>query len=99
MRFIQVHVVDRLLTFLHLTDPEAGKAQDAFVVERGAERRFGPEALRLAQLVPGYDHNREAAVALLEWLEARVEVNAELAAEIRRLAGPVSEWPATTSSA
>jgi hypothetical protein len=85
MRFIQVHAVDRVLTFLHLTEPGAGR-QDPFVVERGAERRFGPDVLPLAQLLPGYAHNREAALAMLEWLEARADVSEVLAAAIRQLA-------------
>jgi hypothetical protein len=86
MRFIQVHTVDRVLTFLHLTEPDVGEQQDLFVVERGAERRFGPDVLPLARLAPGYAHNREAALAILEWLEARTEVNDVLAAAIRQLA-------------
>jgi hypothetical protein len=86
MRLIQVHAVDRLLTFLHLTEPAAGRQQDVFGVERGAERCFGPEALPLVKFAPGYERNREAALAILEWLEVRAEVNDVLAAEIRRLA-------------
>jgi hypothetical protein len=86
MRFIQVHAVDRVLTFLHLTEPGGGRPQDLFVVERGAERRFGPDVLPLARLVPGYAHNREAALAMLEWLEARADVSEVLAAAIRQLA-------------
>jgi hypothetical protein len=86
MRFIQVHAVDRLLTYLELTESAAGAKQDVFVVERGAERRFGLDALPFARLVPGYDHNREAALAMLEWLEARTEVSDVLAAAIRELA-------------
>jgi hypothetical protein len=85
-RFIQVHAVDRALTFLRLTEPGAGRPHDLFVVERGAERRFGPDVLPLAQLVPGYAHNREAALAMLEWLEARADVSEVLAAAIRQLA-------------
>src|SRR5215218_559309 len=53
MRLIQVHAVDRLLTYLELT--ENVPAQDEFVVERGAEQRFGPDVLPLGELVPGYD--------------------------------------------
>lgn len=86
MRLIQVHAIDRLLTFLELTDPAASAKQDVFVVERGAERRFGAEVLPLAQLAPGYAQNREAALAMLEWLEARTEVSTVLAAAIRHLA-------------
>jgi hypothetical protein len=87
MRFIQVHAVDRLLTFLYLTEPEGRSQQDAFVVERGAERLFGSDVLPLASLVPGYDGNRDAALALLDWLEERADVDGALAAEIRRLCG------------
>jgi hypothetical protein len=85
-RFIQVHAVDRLLTYLYLTEPVAPARQDAFVVERGAERRFGADLLPLSSFAPGYDRNGEAALAMLEWLEARVAVNAALAASIRQLA-------------
>jgi hypothetical protein len=85
-RLIQSHAVDRLLTYLELTEP--GPRQDLFVIERGVERSWGPDVLPLAQLVPGYDRNREAALAVLGWLEARAEVDPTLAAEIRRLAAP-----------
>jgi hypothetical protein len=89
-RFIQSYAVDRILTYLYLTEPGAQPQQDAFVVERGAERRFGPDVLPLASFVPGYDRNHEAALAILEWLEARAEVNGALAAAIRELARPGS---------
>jgi hypothetical protein len=84
-RLIQNHAVDRLLTYLELTKPGNAR-QDAFVLERGAERRFGPDVLPLSEMVRGYDRNREAALAILDWLEARVDVDRALAAEIRRLA-------------
>ncbi len=84
-RLIQTHAIDRLLTFLELT--EGISRQDAFVVERGAERRYAPEVLPLSMMVPGYDRNREAALAILAWLEARADVDATLAAAIRLLAG------------
>jgi hypothetical protein len=84
-RLIQVHAVDRLLTYLELTMPGSGR-QDAFVLERGVETRFGPDVLPLSEIVLGYDRNREAALAILDWLEARVDVDRALAAEIRRLA-------------
>ena len=84
-RLIQQHAVDRLLTYLELTTGSV--RQDVFVLERGAETRFGPDVLPLSKIVLGYDRNREAALAILDWLEARVEVHPTLAAEIRRLAG------------
>jgi hypothetical protein len=86
MRLIQVHAVDRLLTYLDLTGEAVSERQDPFAVERGAERRFGPNTPGLAELVPGYEHNREAALALLDWLETRAEVDATLAGAIRELA-------------
>jgi hypothetical protein len=85
-RFIQSYAVDRLLTFLYLTETGAVPRQDPFTIERAAETRFGPELLPLASMVPGYERNREAALAILAWLEARVSVDPTLAAEIRRLA-------------
>jgi hypothetical protein len=85
-RLIQQHAVDRLLTYLELTTPGSTR-QDLFAIERGAERRFGPDVLPLSEIVVGYDRNREAALVILEWLESRVDVDPTLAAEIRRLAG------------
>lgn len=85
-RLIQTHAVDRLLTFLDLTGAGARAAQDPFAVERGAERRFPAELLPLAAMVPGYGRNREAALAILGWLEARAEVSPPLADAIRELA-------------
>jgi hypothetical protein len=85
-RLIQTHAIDRLLTYLDLTEQATRPRQDPFAVERGAETRFSPELLPLAALVQGYDRNRESALAILEWLEARVEVSEVLAAAIRGLA-------------
>jgi hypothetical protein len=93
-RFIQSYAVERLLTYLELTGA-AGVRQDEFVIERGVERRFAPDELPLGRMVPGYDRNPEAALAILEWLEARVDVPRTLAAEIRRL----SEEPPSPTAA
>jgi hypothetical protein len=85
-RLIQTHAIDRLLTYLDLTGVAARPRQDPFAVERGAETRFTTETLPLAAMVQGYEHNRESALAILEWLEARVEVNHALADAVRELA-------------
>jgi hypothetical protein len=90
-RLIQTHAIDRVLTFLDLTGRAAVARQDPFAVERGAERRFPPELLPLTAMVPGYEHNAEAALAILEWLEARVEVSPILASAIRELAQRVGD--------
>lgn len=87
MRLVQVHAVDRLLAFLDLTGASTGGGrQDPFAVERGAEARFSRELLPLDELVPGYGRNREAALAILEWLEAHADPSPVLAAAIRELA-------------
>ena len=86
-RLIQVHAVDRLITFLDLTTSGRRPRQDPFAIERGAELRFGPDVLPLASLLPGYEGNREAALTMLAWLEARADVDQVLAAAIRALAG------------
>ncbi|MDX6481618.1 MAG: hypothetical protein QOG85_2128 [Gaiellaceae bacterium] len=87
-RLIQVHAVDRLLTFLELTTAGNGPRQDVFAIERGAEGRFPSDVLPLSLLVRGYEGNGDAALTMLAWFEERVEVNAALAAAIRRLAEP-----------
>jgi len=85
LRLIQVHAVDRAVRLLALQRPDAPQ-QDPFALERGVERRFAAEELPLAELVQGYERNRESALALLAWLEAHGDVHEALAAEIRRLA-------------
>jgi hypothetical protein len=82
-RLIQTHAVDRVLTIADLHPGGAGR-QDVFAVERGAERRFGA-GVPLAAMVPGYGGNREAALAILAWLEAHAGVDPALAAAIRDL--------------
>jgi hypothetical protein len=85
-RLIQVHALDRVLDILELTG--AGARQDPFTPERGVERGYGPDVLPLAEFVPGYERNRQAARALLDWLEARVDVHPAMAAAVRELLLP-----------
>jgi hypothetical protein len=88
-RLIQTHAVDRLIVLRGLI-ADAPPRQDDFVIERGVENRFGADGLPLAEMVPGYEHNRDAALAILGWLEANAQVDPALAAAVRRLA----TWPA-----
>ena len=90
-RLIQVEAVGRLLALLDLTGEAARPRQDAFALERGVELRFPPEVLPLAAMVPGYTRNREAGLAILDWLESRTEVDPLLARAIRDLALPATE--------
>jgi hypothetical protein len=59
-------------------------------VEREVEGRFEPDVLPLADFVLGYERNREAALAILEWLEGRAEVKGAMADAVRALAAPSS---------
>ncbi len=64
----------------------AGLQQDVFVPERGAERRFGPDLLPLAELVPGYERNGAAAPRLLGLLQTHTDVDPAMGAAVRHLA-------------
>jgi hypothetical protein len=86
MRLIQVHAIDRLLTYLDLTGDGVDGRQDPFAVERRAESRLERAAFPFAQTMRGYEHNRKSALAILDWIESRASVNAVLAAMIRELA-------------
>ena len=90
-RLIQVHAVDRLLTFVELSAATIRPRQDLYAIERGAEKRFGPELVPLSSFVPGYEHNAEAAVAILGWFQVHATVDGRLAAEIRDLADRCSQ--------
>jgi hypothetical protein len=87
MRLIQVFAVDRVLAVQALLHPAESSRADAFAPERRAEARGAGETLPLAEMAPGYERNRDAARAILAWLEERVEVDRALASEIRRLIG------------
>jgi hypothetical protein len=84
-RFIQGYAVDRWVTVLDHLGLGRGARQDVFVVDRGVERRFGPELLPLADLVPGYERNAHAAATLLGLLEAHVELDPTIVAAVRDL--------------
>ena len=84
-RFIQGYAVDRWVTVLGHLGLGAGDAQDVFVVDRGVERRFGPDLLPLADLVPGYERNAVAAQTLLDLLERHVELDPTIVAAVRDL--------------
>ncbi|GGM86505.1 hypothetical protein GCM10009721_09110 [Terrabacter tumescens] len=86
-RFIQGYAVDRWITILGHLGLGRGAQQDVFIIDRGAERRFGPELLPLADLVPGYERNAHAAATLLALLEAHVDLDPTIVAAVRDLIG------------
>ncbi|GAA5017316.1 hypothetical protein GCM10023258_03500 [Terrabacter aeriphilus] len=84
-RFIQGYAVDRWITVLGHLGLGRTARQDVFVVDRGVERRFDDDLLPLADLVPGYERNAHAAATLLRLLEAHVELDPSITAEVRAL--------------
>ena len=84
-RFIQGYAVDRWVTILGLLGLGNGPQQDVFVIDRGVERRFGPDLLPLADLVPGYERNPHAARTLLRLLERHVELDPGMLAAVRQV--------------
>lgn len=85
LRFIQGYAVDRALELSDYVEAAQGVAQDRFANERRFEGRYPGVSGQLGAWMQGYEHNRESALALLAFLEQHFEVNAAIAAAIRRL--------------
>lgn len=92
MRMVQVHALDRVLELLELLGRDAVPAaapRDPFNVDRRVEQRRPHADTELATWAPGYDGTRAAALALLDALEASVDVPDAIAARIRAVAAGV----------
>jgi hypothetical protein len=85
-RFVQGHCLDRFLELVDLTQPSSAPFADFYNRDRRWEARHPDLAPVLGSLAPGYDQTPRAALALLDWCEGHFEVNAGVAAEIRRVA-------------
>ncbi len=87
MRLIQVHALDHLIDVLDQLERARAARQDPFSIDRAVERRLDASVLPLRDLAPGYQHNREAAIAVLDALEGLVRVDARMAHAIREITG------------
>lgn len=83
MRFIQTYAVDRLLEICGSIEKSQPGFQDEFSLERRFEQRFPQTSTHLPLWMQGYKHNRESALAILQYLEQHFEVNPIIAAAIR----------------
>lgn len=83
MRFIQYYAVDRLVELSESIEKVNGSFRDEFTAERRFEQRFPITSRRLAGWMQGYEHNRESALAILEFLETHFEVNPAMSRAIR----------------
>ena len=85
-RLIHVHAVDRLLDLLPSIERPTPASRDVFDGARRAEQQFPQTAPYLARFIQGYDRSADSALALLEFLQARVEVDPTLSRRIVELA-------------
>lgn len=83
-RFVQQFAVDRVMELCET--PAAAELRDPFAPDRRAEKRLPELSEWWARFVPGYERTPEAALAILEFLSSRYEVNPALARAIRQLA-------------
>jgi len=84
-RFIQSYAVDHILQLAVKIESEQPALVDQYNVERRFEQRFPNMAAYLSSFVQGYERSPGSALEILEFLEAHFEVNAAIAAQIRRL--------------
>ncbi|GAA2274443.1 hypothetical protein GCM10010149_15910 [Nonomuraea roseoviolacea subsp. roseoviolacea] len=63
-----------MIALLHLTAGRTNHRRDPFEPSRRVEQAYAPDVLPLAEVVPGYERNREAATVTLNWLEKRFAV-------------------------
>ena len=87
MRFIQVYAVDHVLALVRLSPTTVLHQPDPFEATRRIESAQSAAALPLADMVPGYAHNVEAARRTLAWLTESYETHPAMVAAIRQLSG------------
>lgn len=87
MRFIQGYAVDRLLELSEYIEPGQDVSRDIFANERRFEARHPGMARQLPSWTQGYERNREAALAILSFLERHFEINKAMADAVRELCG------------
>ena len=82
-RFIQVYAVDRVLGLLRLDAGRQWVQPDPFEATRRVEASV--EDVPLPAMVAGYDHNRAAARATLDWLTLRYDTDPAIVEAVRDL--------------
>lgn len=85
-RFIQFFVVDRIVELAASLEEENPAFRDGFSAERRFEQRFPHTAQLIAPFMQGYESTPQSALAILDFLDRRFEVNPAMKAEIQKLA-------------
>lgn len=75
MRFIQSYAVDRVLELIESMEPAANAQRDVFNIERRFEVRHPEAALKISEMLSGYEHNVDSAKAILTFLDESFEIN------------------------
>ncbi len=88
MRLIQVHAVDRLLELAPQFESASSASADPFALERRCEARYPGFAASLPAFTQGYERSVESALAILDFVERHVPVNATIRRRIVELAAP-----------
>ena len=78
MRFIQHYAVDRIIELSAHLETAQPALSDPFSAERRYEQRFPTLAQTLPEFMQGYERNSASAQAMLEFLDARFDVNPAL---------------------
>ncbi|WP_339314262.1 hypothetical protein [Paenibacillus sp. FSL R10-2734] len=84
-RFVEGHAVDRLLSVMHLLESEVDGFPDIFGNDRRFEARFPQFAIKLGEMMQGYNKVPESSIYILNYLEQIYPVNKRMSAEIRKL--------------
>ncbi|MBP7095214.1 MAG: hypothetical protein KBC36_03890 [Spirochaetia bacterium] len=94
-RFVQTFCLDRWQELVEQLEPVSEALADPYGRDRRFEARWPNAAAMLPRLIRGLEETPAAALAYLEWLEARNLAPPAMSSEIRRLAGsvyPLEPW-------
>jgi hypothetical protein len=91
MRFIQGHAIDSFIKLLGVTEPSQPGHRDTFDLSRRVEQRYPAFAARLPSMARGIERSPASALAILDALQERVEVDPAIERRIREEARRVAE--------
>jgi lincosamide nucleotidyltransferase len=84
-RFVQIFAVDRIVELAASLEVEIPELLDRFSPERCFEKRFPETASSFAPFMQGYEATPQSALAILEFLEHKFNLNPQMKAVIRKL--------------
>jgi lincosamide nucleotidyltransferase B/F len=84
-RFVQIFAVDRIVELAAFLEKDIPELLDRFSPERRFEQRFPETARSFAPFMQGYEATPQSALAILEFLELKFNVNPQMKAAILKL--------------